>query len=298
MHVLRSSLFDRFAERKAREAERAQIYPLHTVEDRSGGRGLREVGNEWTRQYYDGGFHLFDPPELGPAISLVFVQSREGNTGAANPEDLGGGDTDRHVMYEGLSRVAADAVLAGAKTAEGEVFFSVWHPEIVRLREALGLPRHPAQIVVTGRGCLDVDRTLMFNAAEAPVYVLGSAIACAELAVAASTRSWVHLIPMEDDDVAIGLAHLRDRFGIKRVSAVGGRTTASSLIDAGLVQDLCLTTTSTSGGDPGTPFYVGEARLALDRIVAKRGTEPDAPIRFDHLAISAPSPQSASIPHR
>ena len=28
-----------------------------------------------------------------PAVTLVFVQSREGNTGADNPEELGGGDT-------------------------------------------------------------------------------------------------------------------------------------------------------------------------------------------------------------
>lgn len=131
------------------------------------------------------------------------------------------------------------------------MFFSVWHPEIVRLRLELGLPRHPAQIVVTGRGCLDVDRTLMFNAAVAPVFVLGSAIACAQLAVAASTRSWLHLIPMEDDEVTSGLAQLRDRFAIRRVSAVGGRTTASSLIDAGLVQDICLTTTGRSGESRG-----------------------------------------------
>ena len=293
-----STRFETFAARKAREAERARIEPFATTEDVSARWPLGEIGSAWTRRKYDGPFHLFDPPEALPAVSLVFVQSREGNTGADNPGDLGGGPADRHLIYEGLSRVAADAVLAGAKTAEGEVFFSVWHPELVSLRLALGLPRHPAQVVVTGRGCLDVDGTLMFNAPGAPVYVLGSAIACSQLAVAASTRPWVHLIPMEDDEITSGLAQLRDRFGVRRVSAVGGRTTASSLIDAGVVQDVCLTTTARSRGEPGTPFYVGSLRLRLEPIVRKRGTDPDAPISFDHLALTAPSPRSASIPLR
>lgn len=293
-----SSPFERFAARKTREAERAQVNSLITTVDASAGRGLRGIGNEWTTRCYDGPFHLFEPPEGLPAVSLVFVQSREGNTGADNPDDLGGGPTDTHLIYEGLSRVAADAVLAGAKTAEGEVFFSVWQPEIVRLRLELGLPRHPAQVVVTGRGCLDVDRTLMFNVPGAPVFVLGSAIACAQLAVAASTRSWAHLIPMEDDEIASGLAQLRDRFGVRRVSAVGGRTTASSLIDAGLVQDICLTTTERSAGEPGTPFYVGTLALEFEAIVKKRSTDPAAPIAFEHLAVTAPSTQSASIPLR
>jgi len=42
---------------------------------------------------------------------------------------LGGGATDDHVVFEGLSRVAADAVLAGARTVHGgNNVFSVWHP--------------------------------------------------------------------------------------------------------------------------------------------------------------------------
>jgi hypothetical protein len=38
--------------------------------------------------------------------------------------------TDKHLIYEGLSRAAADAVLAGAATVRaGDIVFSVWHPE-------------------------------------------------------------------------------------------------------------------------------------------------------------------------
>ena len=38
---------------------------------------------------------------------------------ARNPQTLGGGETDKHLIYEGLARVSADAVLAGSSTVRG-----------------------------------------------------------------------------------------------------------------------------------------------------------------------------------
>ena len=66
--------------------------------------------------------------------------------------------------------------------------------------------------------------------------------------------------------------------GIRRISAIGGRTTASALIDEGLVQDLTLTTSARPGGEPDTPFYVGKTRPSLLPVVRKRGTDPQYPI--------------------
>ena len=145
-----------------------QIRRLVTIEDHSKAFPVTPIGNAWSRRYYDGSFHLFDPPPTGPAISLVFVQTREGNTGAANPADLGGGPTDLHLIYEGLSRVAADAVLAGASSAGHNVFFTVHHPELVALRLELGLPRHPTQMVISNEGRLDLSARI-FTTPEVPV---------------------------------------------------------------------------------------------------------------------------------
>ena len=71
-------------------------------------------------------------------MSLVFVQSRDGNTGANNPAELGGGPTDKYLIYEGLSRVAADGVMAGASTIGKSVFFSITHPQLVALAARVG----------------------------------------------------------------------------------------------------------------------------------------------------------------
>lgn len=298
--------FEAFAAGKTREAERAPIHRLVTVDDRSSHYAVDAVGSSWTRQLYDGPFHLirtagrepppFDAPGAAPrpverrgatpAISLVFVQSRDGNTGTDDPEELGGGATDKHLIYEGLSRVAADAVLAGATTASGEcVFFSVWHPELVSLRLSLGLPRHPVQVVFTGRACIDPAASLVFNVPDVPAIVIGSVYACGVLASAAASRPWMHFVRMEGDDITAGLRRLAADFGIRRLSCVGGRTTATALLDAGLVQDVCLTTTAREAGAPRTPFYAGSRPPSLEPIVRKRGTDPNAPILFEHFAV-------------
>src|SRR5262245_11921186 len=162
--------FEQLETRKIREALSAEIAPLATEIDRDGASFTR-VGNEWSRRLFDGDFYVSPPasPEL-PSTSLVFVQSRDGNTVAKDPSMLGGGEADKHLIYEGLSRVAADAVLMGAETVRGgNIVMSVWHPELVALRAALGLPRHPIQIVATLRG-MNLD-TLILNVPE--IHVLG-----------------------------------------------------------------------------------------------------------------------------
>jgi riboflavin biosynthesis pyrimidine reductase len=279
--------FAAFAEKKTQAASIASIAHFRTVEDRSAAFGCVQIGNSWSQEYYDGLFNL--PPRMQgelPCVSLCFVQSREGNTSAADPDILGGGPTDKHLVYEGLSRVAADGVMAGAATADGPgTFFSVWHPQLVALRTALGLPRHPAQIVLTGRGSLDLERTLLFNVPDVPVYIIAAPVACERLAAAASWHATVEMVPMTGDDLHAPLAYLRHKRGISRISCIGGRTTATALLDAGYVQDLCLTTTARSAGEPGTPFYAGKKKLALDLMVRKHADDRDYPVTFEHFAL-------------
>jgi riboflavin biosynthesis pyrimidine reductase len=283
------SPFEEFAGRKRHEAVSARIHPLTTV-GTGDAADLAAIGNDWTRRLYDGAFHLPEPGgDRLPAVSLVFVRSRDGDT-AGDPTELGGGATDKHLIYEGLTRAAADAVMAGATTAAGEdVFFSVWHPEIVSLRRQLGLARHPAQIVVTGTGSIDVEQARVLNAPGVPVFVLATAPARERLGFSLHERPWVRVVALDGDRLAPALETLRALYGIRRISAVGGRLTATALLDEGLVQDVCLTTTERRAGQPGTPFYAGRQALALRRIVTKRSTDPAAPFLFEHLALAPPS---------
>jgi len=272
-----------FAERKTVEASGASLQAFVTDLDRAAAK-LQPIGNEWSRHLFGGNFYASPSPDsTRPACSLVFVQSLDGNTGAHNPFTLGGGETDRHVIYEGLSQVTADAVLSGAETIRGgDILFSVWHPELVRLRVALGKPRYPVQIVATLRG-LDFDECLLFNVPDIQVLVLTSAGGASLMREGFASRPWVRpLVMSRPEDLPAAFAALR-RLGIERVSAVGGRDLATQLIDQGLVQDVYLTTSPRAGGEPGTPMCPHP--LQAGTLVRKHGTGPDLGVVFEHLQL-------------
>src|SRR5688572_20645673 len=127
--------FAEFARRKEQAAAAARLETFTTITDDSARFPLDSIGTPFTGALLDGRFFLSPETSDLPSINLVFVQSREGNTFADDPSALGGGETDKHVIYEGLSRVSADAVLTGAKTiGKGNMILSIWHPAIVALR--------------------------------------------------------------------------------------------------------------------------------------------------------------------
>jgi riboflavin biosynthesis pyrimidine reductase len=275
---------DAFAARKTAEAQRAPIERFETEVDR--GEPLIAIGNGWSRRMFDGAFYLSPLPGADlPATNLVFVQSREGNTVAKNPSLLGGGEADKHLVYEGLSRVAADAVLAGAGTVRGgDVVLSTWRAELVALRTDLGLPRHPVQIVATIRG-VDLTRGLMFNSPALNVIILTVAHGADAMRRDLAARPWISLVTMaRAGDLAWAFREFRAR-GVKRLSCIGGRTLAEELIDARLVQDLYLTTSPISAGEPETPFY--SKPLATEVVVRKRGSGADAGVVFEHLRLKS-----------
>jgi riboflavin biosynthesis pyrimidine reductase len=273
--------------RKQREAAAAVLHPYITRFEQPPDEGLA-IGNEWTRQLFDGDFYLSPPADPSrPACSLVFVQSSNGNTVARNPSALGGGETDKHLIYEGLSRIAADGVMAGAATvAGGKVVFSVWHPELVRLRMSLGKPRHPRQIIATLRG-VDLDGELLYNVPELAISLVTVHSARAAMDRALAKRPWISPIVMNSPErLDDAFAQLRAS-GVERISCVGGRSLATQLIDAGLVQDVYLTTAPKPGGAAGTPMY--PRQLDANPVVRKAGSGVDQGVVFEHLKISARS---------
>jgi riboflavin biosynthesis pyrimidine reductase len=276
--------FDELVARKTSEAATAELTPFATEIDSAEDR-FAAIGNVWSRRLFDGPFYV-SPAFTSevPAASLVFVRSRDGNTVAKNPSALGGGEADKHLIYEGLSRLTADAVLSGASTISGsDLVFSIWRPELVALRTALGLPRHPIQIIATLHG-LSLDEGLMFNLPELRVMLVTVGRGMDVMRTQLAARPWVTPIVMEaEHDLPEAFRRLR-QLGVERISCIGGRTIAAQLIDAGLIQDVYLTTSAKSGGEPGTPFY--SKPLNGTSIVRKRGTGADAGVVFEHVALT------------
>jgi riboflavin biosynthesis pyrimidine reductase len=280
--------FRKYVARKEQAAREAVIPGFTTQLDRSYQFEFTRIGNDWSVACFDGFFYYSVNRESSlPSVNTVFVQSQDGNTGAANPAGLGGGKTDLHLIYEGLSRVAADAVLAGANTLRGSgIVLSVWHPEMIILRQSLGKPRHPAQIVASGSGRLNIDTELVFNVPEIAVFVLTTQSGSGLLAQSAKRRPWITVLETgQDVNLKKGLEILKGHFGIDALSVIGGRTLTSALIDEGLVQDLYLTTSAKAGGQPNTPYYIGEKELSKKLVLRKEGREEESGVIFEHFVI-------------
>ncbi len=270
--------------RKTRDALAARLPPYVTERD-THPNDARAIGNGWTRELFDGDFYQSPPGAVRPSCNLVFVRSRDGNTGARDPSTLGGGATDKHLIYEGLSRVAADAVLTGATTIrDSQLLLSVWHPELVRLRQSLGQPRHPIQIVATLQG-VGLERSLLFNVPEVPVILMTVGPAMELMQNALDERPWIQAIVMEHaSDLTMAFEQLTAR-GVRTVSCIGGRTLAARLLDAHLVQDVYLTTSPRTGGEPSTPLTPHPIDGTV--VVRKHGTGTEQGVVFEHIVVGA-----------
>jgi riboflavin biosynthesis pyrimidine reductase len=276
--------FDEYELRKTAEAKAAVLDPYVTNRE-DPAETLAVIGNAWSRVLFGGLFYVSQPPSADlPAVNLVFVQSRDGNTVTHDPASLGGGEADKHLVYEGLSRVAADAMLAGARTIHGgDLPLSVWRPELVALRAAMALPRHPVQIIATLHG-VALDKGLMFNQPDLRVIVLTVARGADAMREGLKSRPWITPLVMDNPrDLRTAFVELR-RLGVERISCIGGRTLAAPLIEAKLVQDLYLTTGINEGGEPGTPVY--DKPLNGREVVRKDGTGADAGVVFQHIMLT------------
>ena len=277
--------FEAFVARKERQAREARIEGLLTLEDHASDFALKALGTPWTRACFDGPFY-WSQREDGRSLNLVFVRSREGNTVAENPSALGGGETDKHLIYEGLSRVHADGVLAGAGTvARTSIIFSVWHPELVGLRQSLGKPRHPVQIIVRGGRSLAIDRELLYNVPEIPCMLVTSERGAASYADRLRERPWVRVLTTGAAlDMRRALDALARDHGLRVISCIGGRATAGPLLAGDLVQDLYLTTSPLSGGSPDTHLPVDVS--GRQPVLRKRGRGLDSGVVFEHFQLS------------
>jgi len=280
--------FKEYCRRKEQAARAAVLSPYRTVVADTVLEPLCAIGSDWSRALFDGDFYRSPKPFESdvPVVNLVFVQSHDGNTGAVDPSSLGGGATDKHLIYEGLSRIDADAVLSGATTAKADdLVFSVWHPELVSLRLRRGRTRHPAQVIVSSRSALSIGTGLMFQEPELHVFLMTTSDAATSLRLQVATRPWIEVIDAGQPlSMRSGLHQLKAR-GIATVSAIGGRRTATALLDERLVQDLYLTTAPCNGGESNTPMYTGALDVAT--VLVKAGTGSEEGVRFVHSRLRA-----------
>jgi riboflavin biosynthesis pyrimidine reductase len=181
-------------------------------------------------------------------------------------------DTDRRVFA--LLRTLCDVILVGASTVREEKYKPARPQELwSHLRD--GRPPTPPIAVVTGRLDLDADSPLI---TAAPAYARTIVITTASASAARRDQLGRHaeiIIAGQDTvDLRTAVDALAER-GHRRMLAEGGPHLLAQLVEAGLLDELCLTIGPQMAG-PGA-----------DRIVAGAGTgsglSGSLPLRLAHV---------------
>lgn len=183
--------------------------------------------------------YAYPEPLDCPWLRVNFVSSVDGAVTLGGRS--GGLSNEADQALFALLRALADVVLVGAGTARVEGYRGVrFSPANVALRRRLGLAPHPPIGVVSGSAAIDPSGglitdtgapTIVFTTEDAPA-ARRDALAAAGADVVIAGKSWV--------DPAVVVAELDGR-ALRRVLCEGGPRLFGDLVNAGLVDEMCLT---------------------------------------------------------
>jgi len=156
-----------------------------------------------------------------PHVRMNFVSSADGAVTLGGRSGTLGGDTDRRLMQ--VLRSQCDVVLIGAGTVRAEGYAQV----------------RPRLAVVSARLELSPDDEVFADAAERPM-VITSAASPAGRREALDAVADVLVCGQTSVDLALAVRELAAR-GMPRILCEGGPHLFGSLLDADVVDELCLT---------------------------------------------------------
>jgi riboflavin-specific deaminase-like protein len=197
-----------------------------------------------------------------PLVRINMVTSLEGRVVGADGRSGGlGGAGDEAAFF--AMRALADAVVVGAGTVRAEGYGPMRPRPVWEGRRRADGRTGPVPVVVVSAS-LDLDLAAsLFTEAVAPTVVL----TCADSAPdrrAAAARAGAVVVPVGEGrvDLVAGIATLRERHGLHHLLVEGGPSLNGQLLDAGLVDELCLTL---------APAVVGgeDPRRAVDGATAR-----------------------------
>ena len=192
-------------------------------------------------------------PEDRPYVAVNMVATIDGRASVAGRTAPISSVADRQLFH--ALRTRTDAIMVGAGTLRAERYGRlIRDPQRREQRVAAGLAADPLAIVVSGRLDLPADLPLLADPASRVVLVTSSA---ASLQVAADV-TYLRSAPV---DLADALARLRAERGIRSILCEGGPALNASLLAAGLVDELFLTTVPKLAGGAGALTIVGAAPL-------------------------------------
>lgn len=153
-----------------------------------------------------------------------------------------------------ILRMLCDALVVGAGTVRNEGYGPLRpQPERREWRLANGFAEYPTLVVVSRTLELDPDQSAFADAPVRPIVLTPGTVSNHRI------ESVADVVPYEGDDLADGIAKLRER-GFNRILSEGGPTVLGALTAADLVDELCLTLAPLLAG-PG-PGRITAGRLA------------------------------------
>ncbi len=196
---------------------------------------------------------LFDayalPDRDASRVRMNFIESADGAVTLGGRSGALGGETDRAVMQ--VLRTMADVLMIGAGTVRAEGYGGVRldEPDAAWRRER-GLSEHPPLAVVSHRLDIEPGHPFFAEAVVRPFVVTHDA-APAGRRRALEDVPEVLVCGADGVDLAVALDALAER-GMTQVLCEGGPRLFGSLLEAGLVDELCVTIAPRIvGGDAG-----------------------------------------------
>jgi riboflavin-specific deaminase-like protein len=199
-----------------------------------------------------------------PFVFVNMAMTADGRIATANRRVTHfGSRCDVAHLYE--LRATADAVMCGARTAGADVTLGPGGLKYRRLRRRRGLAEFNLRVLVSGAGSLDPGLPL-FAKRFSPIIVLTTNRAGARrLRRLAAVADEVVVTGGRELDFGAALAHLRRRWGVRRLLCEGGGELNDALFRADLVDELHLTICPFIFGGRDAPTIAdgrGLARLA------------------------------------
>jgi riboflavin-specific deaminase-like protein len=196
-------------------------------------------------------------PDHRPYVVLNMVATADGAASVAQRTAPISSPADRQLFHE--LRAHVDAVLVGAGTVRTERYGRlVRDPKRRERRVARGLAPDPIALIVSHRLSLSPDLPLLADPHSRVVIITASD---AELFGCAAQVSYLRPAPGDGVNLAAMLTRLRIEHGVRSVLCEGGPNLNTSLLPAGLIDELFLSIAPALAGSTGSLSIVNRAAL-------------------------------------
>lgn len=221
-------------------------------------------------------------PAGRPWVVVNMVTSIDGATAVDGVSGPLGGPADARVFS--AVRAVADVILAGRRTVAAERYRPPRTPERLQaMREGRGQAPRPRVAILSASLHLDPTDALFADAAEPPI-VLTVAGADPDRGVALAAVAEVVEVGTGRVDLVSALAALAER-GARVVLSEGGPALNSQLVEADVVDEVCLTLSPALAGGSSPRLAAGVGAGSLDRCRLASVLEEDGFLFLRYLRV-------------